>query len=60
VKKSEIGLTKSSPLMAIDTELVGSEGSPSETPRVYSLCRCGESRFKLLCDGSHEDNGFPG
>ena len=60
VKKSEIVLTKYSPLMAVDTKLVDSEGSPSETPRVYSLCRCGESKFKPLCDGSHEDNGFRG
>ena len=46
MKKSEVILTKYSPLMAVDTKLVGSDGDPTKTPRVYSLCRCGESKFK--------------
>jgi hypothetical protein len=39
MKKSEIILTKYSPLMAVDTTLVDNDGSPIETPRVYSLWR---------------------
>ena len=60
MKKSEIVLTKYSPLMAVDTKLVDSDGKPTETPRVYSLCRCGESNFKPLCDGSHAQAEFVG
>ena len=60
MKISEIILTKHSPLMSVDTKLVGSDGSPIENPRVYSLCRCGESNSKPLCDGSHAEAGFVG
>jgi len=60
MKKSEVILTKYSPLMAVDTKLVGSDGNPTKTARVYSLCRCGESNFKPLCDGSHSKAEFVG
>jgi len=60
MKKSEIILTQYSPLMAVDTLLVDSDGKPTETPRVYSLCRCGESKFKPQCDGSHAQAEFVG
>ena len=60
MKKSEIILTKHSPLMAVDTKLVGSDGKPTDTERVYSLCRCGESNFKPSCDGSHAQAEFVG
>jgi CDGSH-type Zn-finger protein/ferredoxin len=60
MKKSEVILTQYSPLMAIDTKLIGSGGKPSTTPRVYSLCRCGESKFKPQCDGSHSKAEFVG
>jgi CDGSH-type Zn-finger protein len=31
-----------------------------ETGRVYSLCRCGQSRKKPFCDRTHEEVGFDG
>ena len=60
MKKSEVILSEYIPLMAVDTPLTGADGESIETPRVYSLCRCGESNYKPLCDGSHKDNGFKG
>ncbi len=60
MKKSEIVLTQYSPLLAVDTPLVGSDGEASQTPRVYSLCRCGESDAKPMCDGTHARVAFSG
>ena len=37
MKESEVVLTQYSPLMAVDTKLIGSGGELAETPRVYSL-----------------------
>jgi len=60
MKKSQIIFSQYSPLMAVDTPLVGSDGQVIETPRVCSLCRCGESKYKPQCDGSHAQAGFDG
>ena len=34
-------------------ELKDDLGNKPESPEHYSLCRCGESRNKPFCDGSH-------
>jgi CDGSH-type Zn-finger protein/ferredoxin len=60
MKKSQIIFSQYSPLMAVDTELVGSNDKTITTPRVNSLCRCGESKYKPHCDGSHGQAGFSG
>lgn len=60
MKKSQIIFSKYSPLMAVDTPLVGSDGEVKATPRVYSLCRCGASSTKPYCDGTHSRIGFVG
>lgn len=60
MKKSQIILSKYSPLMAVDAVLHGSDGKEIGTPRVCSLCRCGESESKPLCDGTHASVGFDG
>lgn len=60
MKKSQIIFSQYSPLMAVDTELVGSDGKTIATPRICSLCRCGESDMKPLCDGSHAQVNFVG
>jgi CDGSH-type Zn-finger protein len=36
------------------------DGQPLETRNRVTLCRCGESATKPLCDGSHKDAGFTG
>jgi CDGSH-type Zn-finger protein len=60
MRKSHIIFSQYSPLMAVDTPLVGSDGEALETPRVCSLCRCGESKLKPHCDGTHAQVGFVG
>ena len=38
--------------------LVSADGTPYEAREPYSLCRCGASKNKPFCDGSHSDIGF--
>ena len=38
--------------------LKGDKGEPIETTVVMSLCRCGGSKSKPLCDGTHSRIGF--
>jgi CDGSH-type Zn-finger protein len=35
----------------------GKEYAESQFPPLY-LCRCGQSKNKPFCDGSHKDAGF--
>lgn len=60
MKKSQIVLTQYSPFLSVDTPLIAADGNPIEIPRVCSLCRCGESKYKPMCDGSHSAVGFVG
>ncbi len=36
------------------------DGTPLETRNRVTLCRCGHSGSKPLCDGSHKEAGFTG
>lgn len=60
MKKSQLIFTKYSPLMAVDASIEDSNGQLLKTPRVSSLCRCGQSKMKPYCDGSHGPAGFCG
>ncbi len=40
------------------TGLQGPGGAEMETKEVMALCRCGQSKKKPFCDGSHNDSGF--
>jgi CDGSH-type Zn-finger protein len=39
---------------------VGAEAQERETQAKYALCRCGQSKNKPFCDGSHAREGFDG
>ncbi len=50
--------TKYSNYLVTDLEtLEKSDGSQLKTDPVTALCRCGNSKHKPFCDGSHNDNG---
>lgn len=60
MKKSQVIFSSYSPLMTVDTKIMGSDGNEVKAPRVCSLCRCGESKMKPYCDGAHATIGFVG
>ena len=39
-------------------DFVDAEGNVIESKSDFSLCRCGHSKEKPFCDGSHRDAGF--
>jgi len=39
-------------------DFVDFEGKVIETKENFSLCRCGQSKEKPFCDGSHREAGF--
>mgnify|MGYP003337652857 FL=1 len=39
-------------------DFVDSDGNLIETKENFLLCRCGHSKEKPFCDGSHRDAGF--
>jgi CDGSH-type Zn-finger protein len=42
-----------------EVEVVDHEGETIETRRkTIALCRCGNSRTKPFCDGTHKESGF--
>ncbi|MEZ5336300.1 MAG: CDGSH iron-sulfur domain-containing protein [Methanolobus sp.] len=38
--------------------LVNSKGDSLKTQETMALCRCGSSKNKPFCDGSHIESGF--
>ncbi|CAB4333161.1 unannotated protein [freshwater metagenome] len=38
--------------------LIGADGNVITDKDTYSLCRCGHSKDKPFCDGSHRECGF--
>jgi diacylglycerol kinase family enzyme/CDGSH-type Zn-finger protein len=59
--KPFITFTKNTPYMVTDLEnFTNSGGEKLQTFPVMSLCRCGESKNKPYCDGSHAAKGIDG
>lgn len=38
--------------------VIGADGNGISDKETISLCRCGHSKDKPFCDGSHRDSGF--
>lgn len=41
-----------------EVELLDAEGNAYETKPAFSLCRCGASKNKPFCDGTHKKIDF--
>ena len=41
-----------------EVDCLDTDGNVLETKRDFSLCRCGHSKEKPFCDGSHKAAGF--
>ncbi|NJO00490.1 MAG: CDGSH iron-sulfur domain-containing protein [Bacteroidia bacterium] len=50
--------TNGSLLVEGNFELLDANGNVIETKERISLCRCGASKNKPFCDGSHKEIGF--
>lgn len=60
-KNPIVAFTKFSPYLLIDPVNVENyNGEIIETDAVVSFCRCGESKRKPFCDGSHSIKGIDG
>ncbi len=58
---TEIGVIEDGPLwLSGGIPVERSDGEPFETRNRVTLCRCGQSENKPLCDGSHKEAGFQG
>jgi CDGSH-type Zn-finger protein len=54
-----VGVVPDGPLFVSGgVTVTGSDGADLETRNRVTLCRCGQSKNKPLCDGSHRDAGF--
>ena len=57
----KIEIRENGPLMVKGlTSLNGPDGNPIECKPVMALCRCGLSKKKPFCDGSHGEAGWDG
>ena len=59
----EIVTAKNGPLLVkgTDVELRDAEGNPIQVDKAtFALCRCGQSKNKPFCDGTHKNVGFEG
>jgi len=58
-EKNEIVVSQDGPLFVKgDVSIADEAGEPILQETRVALCRCGHSRNKPLCDGSHEKEGF--
>lgn len=57
----EVAVIPDGPLwVSGSVEVTTSDGTTLETRNRVTLCRCGHSESKPLCDGSHKESGFTG
>lgn len=58
VKAATIQQREGGPLVAFRLPVLNADGAPVPTRPAMALCRCGASKNKPFCDGSHNEIGF--
>jgi CDGSH-type Zn-finger protein len=53
-----ISIQKDGPYWVQNIPLEGGDSGPNGTDTKYVLCRCGQSKNKPFCDGTHRDIGW--
>lgn len=57
----QIGVQRDGPLLVTGgVRVVRADGQELEIRNRVALCRCGQSKIKPLCDGTHKEIGFTG
>lgn len=57
-EKPTITIRANGSLRVNGATLIGADGNVISDKETYSLCRCGHSKDKPFCDGSHREAGF--
>lgn len=59
MEKAKIKINDNGPIrVSGEVELVDAEGNAFAEKATYYLCRCGHSKNKPFCDGTHKAEGF--
>lgn len=57
----KVNLIENGPILVHgQIELENSKGEKIKTEETTAFCRCGDSKNKPFCDGTHKSNGFTG
>lgn len=57
--ESKIRVNNNGPYIVTGSfEVIDADGNVFETKKAVSLCRCGHSKMKPFCDGTHKRMGF--
>ena len=57
-EKPTIAIKPNGSLRVTGATLIGADGEVITDKDSFSLCRCGASKDKPFCDGSHREVGF--
>jgi CDGSH-type Zn-finger protein len=59
-EKTSVLFLENGPIQVTGTVKISGQYGEKESKDPIYLCRCGESKNKPYCDGSHRANGFKG
>jgi len=57
-EKPTIAIKPNGSLRVTGATLIGADGEVITDKETFSLCRCGASKDKPFCDGTHREIGF--
>lgn len=59
-EKTSIVFLQNGPIQVTGSVQISGQYGEKKSDETIHLCRCGESKNKPYCDGSHKANGFKG